>query len=66
MWLLRRLFGSVQRARTLCFFRRERQRMIGTAEPRQSCEPLSVLIYPEHDVSVLGSSFETTLFKFYK
>jgi hypothetical protein len=32
--VLRRLFESAQRARTLCFFRRERQRMIGVAEPR--------------------------------
>ena len=38
--------------------------MIGSAEPRQSCEPLSVLICPEHDVSVPGSSFETALLKF--
>src|SRR5262249_31402292 len=36
----------------------------GSAEPRQSCEPLSALICPEHDVSVLGSSFETALLKF--
>src|SRR5215468_8342280 len=65
-WLLRRLFGSGQRAGTLCFFRRERQCMIGAAEPRQSCKPLSVLICAEHDVSVLGSSFETALLKFFK
>jgi hypothetical protein len=65
-WLLRRLFGSGQRAGTLCFFRRDRQCMIGAAEPRQSCKPLSVLICAEHDVSVLGSSFETALLKFFK
>jgi len=36
------------------------------AEPCQSCEPLSALICPEHDVSVLESSFETALRKFFK
>src|SRR5262249_14376423 len=34
-WLLRRLFGSDQRAGAFWFFQRERQRMIGAAESRQ-------------------------------
>ena len=66
MRLLRRLFGGGQRAGALCFFRRERQRMIRAAEPRQSCEPLSVLICPQHDISVLGSFFEIALLKYFK
>ena len=65
-WLLRRLFGSGQRAGALCSFRRERQRMIGAAEPRQSCEPLSVLICRQHHILVLGSFFEVALLKFFK
>jgi hypothetical protein len=39
--------------------------MIGAAEPRQSCEPLGVLICPQHHISVLGSFFEITLLKFF-
>jgi hypothetical protein len=40
--------------------------MIGTAEPRQSCESLSVLICPQHHILVLGSFFEVALLKFFK
>jgi len=40
--------------------------IVGAAEPRQSCEPLSVLICPQHHISVLGGFFEITLPKFFK
>jgi hypothetical protein len=40
--------------------------MIGAAEPRQSREPLSVLICPQHHISVFGTVFEIALLKFFK
>ena len=40
--------------------------MIGAAELRQSCEPPSVLIRPQHHISVFGSFFEIALLKFFK
>ena len=41
-------------------------RHIRTAEPRQSCEPLSVLICTQHYIWVLANFFEIALLKFFK
>jgi hypothetical protein len=45
--------------------RNSTRRKIWAAEPRQFCEPPSLPICPQHDVSLLGGFLQAALLKFY-